>query len=124
MDQGIQTHSSQVSMKQPCVPAILPLSAKAPTKQLASPLPVKDEGSSAATNMSVLQSSRENSASSISLLAGLEEFLENSAVSSASEIFLLTHRGSSEVDRHYTKPMLPWIIAEIKNQNKFEKVSN
>ena len=36
--------------------------------------------------------------------------------------FDLVYRGKSEVDRHYTKPMLPWIISEIKNQNKLEKV--
>ena len=57
-----------------------------------------------------------------SLLLGLEEFIESST-SSNSDVFQMSYRGSSEVDRHYTKPMLPWIIAEIKNQNKFEKVN-
>ena len=68
----------------------------------------------------VQQPSRENSGNSISLLAGLEEFLENSATST--ESFLLNYCGRSELDRHYSKSMLPWIIAEIKNQNKFETV--
>lgn len=66
--------------------------------------------------------SRENSSNSASFLAGLEEMLENTGASLRSEIFMLTYRGSTEVDRHYTKPMLPWIIAEIKNQRKYEKV--
>ncbi|KAG0719497.1 TBC1 domain family member 1 [Chionoecetes opilio] len=37
--------------------------------------------------------------------------------------FSFKYRGSTEVDRHYSKPMLPWIISEIKNQQKSEEVS-
>lgn len=40
----------------------------------------------------------------------------------AEEVFDLVYRGSSEIDRHYTKPMLPWIISEIKNQHKVIQV--
>uniref|UniRef100_A0A0P4WCG4 Rab-GAP TBC domain-containing protein n=1 Tax=Scylla olivacea TaxID=85551 RepID=A0A0P4WCG4_SCYOL len=36
--------------------------------------------------------------------------------------FCFKYRGSTEVDRHYSKPMLPWIISEIKNQQKSEDV--
>lgn len=36
--------------------------------------------------------------------------------------FSFKYRGSTEVDRHYSKPMLPWIISEIKNQQKSEDV--
>lgn len=39
------------------------------------------------------------------------------------EVFELVYRGNSEIDMHYTKPMLPWIISEIKNQLKAIKVS-
>ena len=67
------------------------------------------------------QPSRENSANSISLLAGLEELLESTS-STPAEIFTFDYRGSSAVDKHYTKPMLPWIITEIKDQRKYEKV--
>ena len=63
---------------------------------------------------------REDSTNRISLLAGLEEFIESS--SAPCEVLNCSYRGSSEVDRHYTRPMLPWIIAEIKNQSKFDKV--
>lgn len=38
------------------------------------------------------------------------------------EVFDFVYRGSSEIDRHYTKPMLPWIISEIKNQHKLLQV--
>ncbi|XP_047736241.1 uncharacterized protein LOC108675467 [Hyalella azteca] len=68
------------------------------------------------------QPSRENSGTGAAILAGLEELLDNAGASHITEIFMLTYRGSSEVDRHYTKAMLPWIIAEIKNQKKYEKV--
>ena len=36
--------------------------------------------------------------------------------------FTFKYRGSTEVDRHYSKSMLPWIISEIKNQQKSEDV--
>lgn len=39
------------------------------------------------------------------------------------EEFSFFYRGSTEVDRHYSKPMLPWIISEIKNRQKKEEVS-
>ncbi|XP_069162661.1 TBC1 domain family member 1 [Procambarus clarkii] len=39
------------------------------------------------------------------------------------EAFFLVYRGSTEVDRHYSKPMLPWIISEIKNRQKSIKVT-
>ncbi|XP_071550765.1 TBC1 domain family member 1 [Panulirus ornatus] len=38
------------------------------------------------------------------------------------ETFSLVYRGSTEVDRHYSKPMLPWIISEIKNRQKSVEV--
>ncbi|XP_068231745.1 TBC1 domain family member 1 isoform X2 [Palaemon carinicauda] len=41
----------------------------------------------------------------------------------AGEIFHLIYRGSTEIDRHYSKPMLPWIISEIKNQQKSVEVT-
>ncbi|XP_042241849.1 uncharacterized protein LOC121879310 [Homarus americanus] len=37
--------------------------------------------------------------------------------------FSLVYRGSTEVDRHYSKPMLPWIISEIKNRQKSVEVT-
>ncbi|CAL4095349.1 unnamed protein product, partial [Meganyctiphanes norvegica] len=38
------------------------------------------------------------------------------------ETFRMIYRGNSEVDRHYTKPMLPWIISEVKNRQKSDEV--
>lgn len=90
------------------------------SKLVTSQRPSQEDNNSSIKLITNHQASRENSNNSIKLLAGLEEFLESSA--SATETFLLTYRGRSELDRHYTKPMLPWIIAEIKNQNKIEKV--
>lgn len=39
------------------------------------------------------------------------------------DTFHMTYRGNSEIDRHYSKPMLPWIISEIKNRHKAVQVS-
>lgn len=41
----------------------------------------------------------------------------------AGKTFSLVYRGSTEVDRHYSKPMLPWIISEIKNRQKSVQVT-
>ncbi|XP_076031403.1 TBC1 domain family member 1-like isoform X2 [Oratosquilla oratoria] len=38
------------------------------------------------------------------------------------DLFHLYYRGSSEVDKHYTKPMLPWIISEVKNRKQKDPV--
>ncbi|KAK3867460.1 hypothetical protein Pcinc_027094 [Petrolisthes cinctipes] len=51
------------------------------------------------------------------------EMENNSEGGTTGETFTLRYRGSTEVDRHYSKPMLPWIIAEIKNQQKAEDVT-
>ncbi|XP_027224440.1 TBC1 domain family member 1 isoform X1 [Penaeus vannamei] len=39
------------------------------------------------------------------------------------DTFHMTYRGNSEIDRHYSKPMLPWIISEIKNRHKAVQVT-
>ena len=51
-------------------------------------------------------------------VSGKQKQYNMPSVKSQSKSFLVNYLGNSTLDRRYTQPMLPWVIAEVRNHHK------